>query len=690
VDRAAVGTALLALILGTVFVGFDLVYNGGKLMAPLDDTYIHLQYGSQIGWGHFLQWNTGDPISTGASSLLYVLVLGAAYAIGFQGHLLLPFAVGFGIVCFAIAAAGVYALGRRLVGRWVGLWSGVLVAVSGPLLWGTTSGMEVGMTAMLFVLSVLFFVREADSGRFLVTPVVAAFLALARTEGLIFDVALCAAMIWTIARAVRRRETPLGRGLRRVGWTLLPLAAGAGELVFFKIATGSFSANGIVAKSAFRTNPVLYPTEAIETTMANMRKLVEVFGGLSTRDFAMPGVLFFFVLGLAYLGVSAPRRRSLALAVGLGFLVVFLATSTLMSSQVNHYRYIQPLLPLFLLFMVIGVYGVTRLVPTERARRIALHSVLAVALLFSLIMLPVWATRLGRESATIRDTDVSIGNWVNGNLPPGAIVGVKDVGAVTYLGGHRVIDLVGLATDNFAEASNNGIGSLYEALRHLPAAQRPSYLVAYDTGPGPSMAELRATGTLGVAPVATVDVDSPITDDALIVPFRSLSVYRVDWSLAGTGDQQRVPGQLRDYVNVGDLVGEGAHGYRTTSANVGYQPYTEVRMVTLADGARVMDSGRDIQGGEQFTAGNLLPGRPLTITSRADVTGQVMQMEVLVNGRPAGSWQRTRATGGWSTDRFTVPGNLITGPTARIEMAAPRPLLNPHLEYTSFGYWLSQ
>ena len=683
------GVGLLAVILGVVFIVFDLVYNDGKLMAPLDDAYIHLQYAAQIGQGHFLQWNTGDPISTGASSLLYVLVLGAAYAIGFQAGLFEWFAVGFGILCFAIAAAATFALGRRLVGRWVGLWAGVLVAVSGPLLWGATSGMEVGMAAMLFVLSVLFLVRESDSGRFVVTPIVAAFLALARVEGMIFGGFLWIAMIWILI--ARRRRIGVVRGVLVGLWTLLPLAVGAGELIFFKIATDTFSANGIAAKSAFRINPVLYPAEAVETTMSNMRNLVELFGGLSSRGFAMPGAIFLFALGLAYLAVRAPRWRPMVLAVGLGFVVVFGATSTLVSSQVHHYRYVQPLLPLFLLFMVIGCHGVTRLASNERARVIALHSVLSVALLFSLVMAPVWATRLGRESATIRDTDVSVAHWVNATLPPNAIIGVKDVGAVTYFGGHRVIDMIGLATDNFAEASDNGIGSLYEALRHLPPDQRPSYLVTYDSGPGPSMAGLRDAGLLGAAPVATFDVTSPHTDETLMVPFHSLDVYKVDWSRAGSGDHQQVPGQLRDYLNVGDLTSEHAHDYQPESANVGFQPYTQVRMV-----AGVVDSGRDIQGGEQFTAHNLVPGRPLTITARIAVNGSPAPManpaSVLVNGRPAGGWTRaaTPTASGWSVETFTVPGNLITGTTAQIEIAAPHQPFNPYPKYTTFGYWLSQ
>src|SRR5215475_9148247 len=74
------GAGALALLAGLVFVAVSLLWNDGKLFAPLDDVYIHLRYGSQLGAGHFFQFNTGDDVSAGASSMLYAFVLGAAYA----------------------------------------------------------------------------------------------------------------------------------------------------------------------------------------------------------------------------------------------------------------------------------------------------------------------------------------------------------------------------------------------------------------------------------------------------------------------------------------------------------------------------------------------------------------------------------------------------------------------------------
>jgi len=119
--KHSVGLAVvltLAVLVACLFVGTNLFYNRGdvsdkalNISAPLDDTFIHLQYGSQIGEGEWFRYNDGDPVSTGASSFLYVLVLGAA--------------------------------------RLVGFWSGALIAANGAYAWGATSGMEVALFSVM-------------------------------------------------------------------------------------------------------------------------------------------------------------------------------------------------------------------------------------------------------------------------------------------------------------------------------------------------------------------------------------------------------------------------------------------------------------------------------------------------------------------------------------------------------------
>jgi hypothetical protein len=675
--------AALALVLGFGFVAVSLAWNGGKLFAPLDDVYIHLQYGSQLGSGRFFQFNTGDEISAGASSMLYAFVLGAAYAIGVHGTLFLAFAVAFNVACFAASAALTCVLGTRLVHRTAGIWAGVLVAVSGPLAWGAASGMEVGLVMLLVTGLLVAFATEQPAARFRGTPVVAALLALVRPEGLIFATALTCAVWWTLW--TQRRVSGTAATARRALWSLLPLALGAAQLLFYRLATGTGSANGVQAKSLLYDHPVFYPGEFADRATATLRGLFGTFLGFTSQDFTFPGALLIFCAGAAYL-LSARTWRPLLIATLAGLAGAVLSLSTLNTALFHELRYFQPFFPVFLVFVVAGVSGLARLASQPRARRVALHGALAVVLAFSLVAAPMWAMRYARAGAAIRDSDVSYAAWIKGNLPPDAVVAVKDVGAVAYLSGHHIVDLLGLGTNGLAEPSNNGIGSLYEALRHLPPGQRPDYFAAYDTGPGPGMGWLRDAGVLEVPAEGTFEVKTPPDlRDILAVPFRQFTVSRADWSQAANADAVPAGGELRDYLNVADLATEKDHGYTYLAAQEGMQPWA-----VLGHDADVADGGRTIVGGEAFTVHNVLPGRPAVLVARAAMHGTVPELQVLVNGRPAGTWTREGQPGAWQNYTFTIPAELVTSSTLDIQLQQPRAVLSPYPDYVSYAYWLTQ
>src|SRR5215211_5110026 len=200
----------LAVLVGCLFVGTNLYYNRGDLSdnginisAPLDDTFIHLQYGRQIGEGEWFRYNDGDPVSSGGSSFLYVLILGAAHFLGFAGSYLLGFAIILGAELFVLAVLLGYRLGQRLAGERAGLWSGALIAANGAFAWGATSGMEVALFSVLILATLLALIQELTSGRFLLTPVLAALAALTRPEGLFFAVVITGGVVFVLLRDLR-------------------------------------------------------------------------------------------------------------------------------------------------------------------------------------------------------------------------------------------------------------------------------------------------------------------------------------------------------------------------------------------------------------------------------------------------------------------------------------------------------
>ena len=693
---------MLSLLISGLFVVVSLAYNQGRLIPPLDDVYIHLQYGKQIGAGHFFRYNTADPISTGASSVLYALILGAAWAGGAQGPTLLWFAVVLGSMCLAVTTMLTFALGRKLAGPTAGVWAGLLVACCGPLVWGATSGMEVGLAAVGVTGLVYAFVCEQPRRRYLLTPLIGVLAALVRPEAWVFACAFCAAIWVSVIVGKRRGQLSAAVAARGLTLSLAPPLAGAAQLMFYRVVTGTTAANGVQSKSLLIPD-TWWPTEFADQAATNLRGYFALLSGLSNQDFTFPGALALAVLGVFALALGQPRRRLLALAWGPGLLLAFCAICTLRTAPWQNVRYLQPFLALFVLLVVLGVHAVAQIASTADARRMLLHAGLCLALLFSLAMLPTWAVRLGEEAATIRNGPVSIAYWLKTHIPPGASIGVNDVGATAYFSAHRIVDVMGLTTNGMAAPTNSGPGSIYEALRHMPSAQRPTYFSVYDSWPGPAVHDLAEAGVLG-QPLITFRLETPNRPEpglqTVCESDRScaqVSVYRADWSLAGTGDHPHtpVPGTLRDYLNVGDLADEHRHQYRVDNAQVGLQPMTLLRTVTDPDGQKVADSGRHIIGGEAFTVTHLLPGRALHLTTRTqpsyDSPIGTRQLQIVLNNHPAGTWTLPPTDPlGWHESTLTIPANLLTTTTAHIQLLPPHPLLAPSPNYLSFGYWISQ
>ncbi|MER7435500.1 hypothetical protein ABT341_12410 [Pseudonocardia alni] len=701
--RAPVVSGAAALLLGAGFVAVSVAYNRGSLVPPLDDVYIHLQYARQLGDGEPLRYQPGAEITTGASSLLWMVLLGAAHAVGFDGRWLLAVAVAGGVVGVALAAAFTSAAATRLGGRAAGWWAGLLTALCGPLLWGGASGMEVGLLAALVTGTLLSYLRERP--RFRWTPVVAALLALTRPEGFLVAAAFTAAMAWTLLRSCPgtppgelswlrwQRGFPSGRAAARGLLVAAPVVVFAAQLLLFRVLTGTSQANGVLAKSWLHTGFLHQPLEIADHVQRNVAALLASLAGLSGQDVLAPLALV-AVLGVAAL--AARRERTLAVALGGGLVLVVAAVATLTTAMWQDLRYLQPFLPLLLLLVVLGA----GLVP----HRVARGGLLAVVLLFTVAATPAWALRLGQQASAMREGPVSVAQWIAGNVPPGDVVAVNDVGAAAWFGGHRTVDLVGLTTNGMAAPSLNGPGTLYEALRALPPDDRPQWFAVFDRWGGVPVADLGRAGLLGTEPVITFGLAGPARPISASAPQtcqidRScdrVSIWRADWFTADSAQapDAPVPGRIVDHLNVGDTADEAAHGWTTDPPVLGVQPDSVLDRSVVAPGRLVADSGRHVVGGETFTLGGTVPGRPVTLTGRigagpARPGERTRVVAVDVDGRPAGEWTLPDAQP-WAQASFTVPGELVTGDRVTVTTRPVAPLLAPYPDYRSYGWWASR
>ena len=671
-----------ATFVGCLFVGMNLLYNQGALSAPLDDTFIHLQYGRQIGEGEWFRYNDGDPVSTGASSFLYALLLGAAHFLGFGGDYLLGFALVLGAVLFAVAALLGYELGRRLAGERAGLWSGILIAANGAFAWGATSGMEVALLSVLLLGTLLAFVHELSSGRFLLTPILGALAALTRPEGLLFAGVIAVAVVFSLLKDSRKSLLMPSRRFAALLYALLPVAAGAAQYLFYRMATGSSIQNGVLAKSLLYEQ-VFYPTEFLDTVFQNLTKLnLTVLMGLVPGNYLFPGTILFCVLGTLYLASKDARYRTFAGASGAALVLAMSSIATLGSPlpgvtwEWHHYRYLLPFFPPVLVFAVVGFYSLRAL-----KRETWLPEALAgFAVLCSLLGIPVWAATTGGESLQIKEQQVTVGYWIRDNLPPGDRVGINDAGAIRYYGGHPTVDLVGLTTNGLALPNRNGPGSLYEALEKMPEEKRPDYFAIYPTWfPG-----FDASGVLDEE-IARFSLSSR-PEVAGIVGGSEVVVYLADWSSAGSGEAFTGEGRVRDTLDVAEIESERQHDYEMRLPLIGLEPVNLVLQESYPDGRVVTDAGRGVPGSEEFTVSNLTAGRPLRVVMRT--IDAPFSLSVRADGKYVGEWSSQSAGEGWREVSHTIPAEFVRSETLRVELSPPED--NPLETHTAYHYWFIQ
>ena len=114
---------------------------------PLDDSWIHLHFARNLAEGHGFSYNPGVP-GRGSTAPLWTLLLGG----GLRGRRQ-PRGAGEGPRAPAAASAAAWPRGRSpppsTGDPGLGVLAGAVTALSGPMLWGALSGMEVALAAAL-------------------------------------------------------------------------------------------------------------------------------------------------------------------------------------------------------------------------------------------------------------------------------------------------------------------------------------------------------------------------------------------------------------------------------------------------------------------------------------------------------------------------------------------------------------
>jgi hypothetical protein len=669
-----------------------LASTGGRFAFPLDDAYIYLQYATQNGSGQFFRYNDGDPATSGATSLLYALLL-SPFAIVFKGTALAIVA----FVCSLPFVAMSLRLVHRLATRWIdpsAAWPATfLCALSGPFLWGSWSGMETALVAWLALASLDGFDRvtagDADavtrrSRRWFV--IATSLFAAARPE--------CAALVsgWLAIVWIVSRNRPAARlGARTL---LIPVLAGLVPFLLTLVLTGSPSATTLASKGAPFMPGTSIGTWLIESSLFFVHNLKALFDSgdsaspawpsayTTLTTFAAPFTLFFAALGLApaLAREIRERRPSIATAAGTWLIGALTIWAALVPINLHWSRYLTPYLPLLTLLVVAGIHRFAALVRDDETRRAFVRGFNGLFVAFNIPIFLFFAGVYGWNAREIASQHIEMAKWLRERAAPGSWIGTNDVGAIAYYGGRPVLDLHGLTSRGLAACKQVGSSAIYEHLEALPPAMRPSYLVVIPGWFEPNFLRLHRPAR------------SQTLRKAMIAG-NPLVAFQASWEACGSGDHpgpevtsQLGAGRLVDRIDIADLASEAAHDYSLELLAGESAGPLGILTAPGATGPSV-DGGRLVTKRERFNV-RIAPGRDAVLVMRS--MGPVRALLQVDGGHPI------RVGGGsaetnehWTEIAVPVPGTLLRSASPRFSIEA----LDGAFEeggYTSFHYWVFQ
>lgn len=472
-DQLAPGTASAVLLLGTVavagIVGAELWVTKSKLGFPLDDTFIHLRIAENLASGAGFGLNPGESLPA-STSPLWVLLLWVPALLGAN---LMSAALVFSAMSYIVLGYATARLAQRLTRRSDVAWlAGLGALLAGRLVWSSASGMETLTFAVVSLLAVdaaiaLDRIEEPKPrGSQVALGVWLGAAALLRPEGTLLVGLFIVSTIVDMPRdaagnaRIRWRPPPV--------WTLATFVALLAPWVAFCAATtGSPWPTTVGAKMGF-----LQRVPALEFLASHAREVFE----------SSPLLAIFWPLGLFVALRALLRDFGSRLVISWSLALPIAAAVLLPVRDYHHGRYLMPLLPFAAIVGALGVAWIWEKVARAPAalkpiRRITFLILLAGggygAVKFAML--------LGANVAEINDLQVHVGLWASQRTPPNARIAACDIGAISYLGKRRILDLAGIATPEVTPLlAGKRLGGEQDAvLWPILVREKPEYLALY-------------------------------------------------------------------------------------------------------------------------------------------------------------------------------------------------------------------
>ncbi len=524
-----------------VFAGFlwtELRHNA-RPGFPLDDPWIHLTFARNLAQGWGFAYNQGEPVA-GSTAPLWTLVLALLHLFTHNAWTMVILAKIAGALMVGITAMFACRITALLTrSRWAGLAAGLGVATLSHFGWAMMSGMEVGLSAAL-TLGGLYYYLTADRGwRALLGWGLLGLAAYARPESLVLSGFLALDIL--LRRLVHKERPMLFRGLAVWAAVAAPyfilnyalsgspfpqtfFAKAGYHNLFAVLFSGDFSDFG---NRLFRT-PLFYLWDLFK----------HVWRANPVLAWLLPVGIVMFVV--RWLGKHGTRSLVIPLIL-VGYVPLMGLVVPLYGPAVQGGRYIGNMTALA---VVVSVSGTALLLSRLKSRPARLGLLVLLAALAS------WnagaagiatARNSALEVSSINRMQVSLARSAAENTPEDAVVACGDIGAIGYLSGRRIIDVVGLITPEVVDYLRRQTASGEGLLEYFSLA-RPDYVIIFpdlcpqlaDAPFAQTVAYVRVDDNIASKYFFTPEVHTLaglIVTDVTVEPVPSIMVvFKCDWT----------------------------------------------------------------------------------------------------------------------------------------------------------------
>ncbi len=617
------------------------------------------------------------------------MILAPAYLLGIRGDSFVAFAFILNAVFLAASILLLYRIFSRNFTRDLALVSCFVVLLTGPVTWGYFSGMEIGLTILVFLLTVDLLDRELAATRLRWSPFLLGALVLTRPEAMTYSLIVSGFML-----TVKRKE------LRRTSSLLLLIPVAVAIVVFLlnKTLTGHFYPNSSRAKSPFFTpyfSPLFILQHSVNFLTFAIKGLLQGTVGdnplaplnrIDSYAFFPPLTLFFYLLGCAPALASEwkDRRFGTHTFLNLWFVLGLILVAVLSGSGHHHFRYLLPFLFVYAAYIPAGILTLSNaLSGSPNIRNGIYYGFLAFLFFFQSLTTANFLLQFGQESYNfLAFKDVSL--WARRHLEPNDRILAMDVGMVAYYSERPILDFYGLVSNEMTPSTYffaDVAGSKYEAMERMTSKRQPKYFFVHrvrfdEKGDEDHLSPFRQKR------IYTSRINNP--------SFRSigldLSLYKLNWDSTILADQPHSPQVLDsireqalvDSLDVADLDSHSEHQYEFLPVVTGVFPANRVLEASYESGDTVRDGAWGIDGRERFNIS--IPGRGPVLMVMRTVFIQP-PIEVTVNGRKAGEFAVPTDGKHWSELAVILPAALFRVGANTVEASG---------RYMSAYYWFYQ